>query len=161
MSRKTRFRPAFQENIGYVPLLRRFRMVCGASLVISATCAIDRAGGYSDDKYGSELPACPAKNGGLERCMDVRLLQSPHRLPYGSGGKRKRTYSSTVPPRPGVCTDVAVCGAVCSFRSCSYPLREASARASVHRVGTRHRSVDSSMVFLAGSSSLRRCLLDR
>lgn len=103
----------------------------------------------------------PAKNGGLERCMDVRLLQSPHRLPYGSGGKRKRTYSSTVPPRPGVCTDVAVCGAVCSFRSCSYPLREASARASVHRVGTRHRSVDSSMVFLAGSSSLRRCLLDR
>lgn len=117
-------------------------MVCGASLVISATCAIDRAGGYSDDKYGSELPACPAKNGGLERCMDVRLLQSPHRLPYGSGGKRKRTYSSTVPPRPGVCTDVAVCGAVCSFRSCSYPLREASARASVHRVGTRHRSVD-------------------
>lgn len=156
--RKARFRPTLNDGTGYVPALRRLRMVWGASLVISATCTTDRAGGYSDDRYASEVPAWLAADRGLERCMDVRLLQSPHRLPYGSGGKRKRTYSSTVPPRPGVCTDVAVCSAVCSFRSCSYPLREASARASVHRVGTRHRSVDFSMVFLAGFSSFRRGL---
>ncbi len=130
--RKARFRPTLNDGTGYVPALSRLRMVWGASLVISATCAMDRAGGYSADRYAREVPAWLTTNGDLERCMDVRLLQSPHRLPYGSGGKRKRTYSSTVPPRPGVCTDVAVCGAVCSFRSCSYPLREASARASVH-----------------------------
>lgn len=43
----------------------------------------------------------------------------------------KRPYVSTVPSHPGFCGDVAVCGAVRSFRSCSY-LGNASPRASVH-----------------------------
>lgn len=97
--RKARFRPTLNDGTGYVPALSRLRMVWGASLVISATCATDRAGGYREDRYASEVPAWLTANGGLERCMDVRLLQSPHRLPYGSGGKRKRTYVSTVFPR--------------------------------------------------------------
>lgn len=55
--RKARFRPTLNDGTGYVPALSRLRIVWGASLVISATCATDRAGGYSDDRYASEVPA--------------------------------------------------------------------------------------------------------
>ncbi len=98
--RKARFRPTLNDGTGYVQALSRLRMVWGASLVISATCATDRAGGYNEDRYAREVPAWLAENRELERCMDVRLLQSPHRLPYGSGGKRKCTYVSTVSHAP-------------------------------------------------------------
>lgn len=68
----------------------------------------------------------------------------------GQVAKGNVRMSQRYPPRPRACIANTSCGAVCSVRSCSYPLWEASACALCIELCTYRRSVECSGAFLAG-----------
>lgn len=120
-------------------------MVCGASLVISATCAIDRAGGYSDDKYGSELPACPAKTEVWSVAWTYAFCNRPIACRTGQVAKETYVFVNGAPAPRGMyrCRGVRRCVFV--------PVLQLSSQGSVRaRICTSSRYSPSIRRFIDG-----------
>lgn len=164
MSRKTRFRPTLNDGMGYLtllPLLRRLRIVCGASLVISATCATDRAGDTAMTDTQGRCRHGQQRTAVRSVAWTYAFSNRPIACRTGQVAKGNVRVHQRCPRAQGY-VEMSRCAAL--FVRSGLAAIHSGKRPHAHlyiEIGTRHRSVDSSMAFLAGSSSLCRGLLRR